>query len=104
MSAEQVFLNSAQHDGALRNCLGLNFKKKKKKTSIKVEAEEKKQPKNTSPLNILRNQLNNFMQGLFSITEISDVADVTHVQQQCNTILIACLSLSPTSFWCTDSV
>lgn len=44
--------------------------KEEKKTSIKVEVEEKKQPKNTSPLHVLRNQLNNFMQGLFSITEI----------------------------------
>lgn len=44
--------------------------KEEKKTSIKVEVEGKKQPKNTSPLHVLRNQLNNFMQGLFSITEI----------------------------------
>lgn len=70
MSAEQVFLNSAQHDGALRSCLGLNFTKKKKRQALRWKLKKKKQPKNTSPLHILRNQLNNFMQGLFSITEI----------------------------------
>lgn len=67
MSAEQVFLNSAQHDGALRNCLGLNFTKKKKRPALRWKLKKKK---TTSPLHVLRNQLNNFMQGLFSITEI----------------------------------
>lgn len=41
MSAEQVFLNSAQHDGALRNCLGLNFTKKKKRPALRWKLKKK---------------------------------------------------------------
>lgn len=41
MSAEQVFLNSAQHDGALRNCLGLNFTKKKKRQALRWKLKKK---------------------------------------------------------------
>lgn len=90
MSAEQVFLNSAQHDRALRNCLGLNFTKKKKRQALRWKLKKKKQKtKKTSPLADFLKYVNNFMQGLFSITEIEQRCTATMQSHNLNRMLIS---------------